>query len=83
MTPFKRHFTQVGKPAHISGSPTYASVLFFSGIGINHNKVVIQKCDIYGGLRLRNIYEQVLVLVEQGQVEGYISASTFSDLVHF
>lgn len=40
----------------MSGSPTYASVLFFSRIGINHNKVVIQKYDIYGGLRLRNIY---------------------------
>ncbi|MEH2301888.1 type II toxin-antitoxin system VapC family toxin [Nostoc sp.] len=26
--------------------------------------------------------EQVLVLVEQGQVEGYISASTFSDLYY-
>lgn len=26
--------------------------------------------------------EQVLVLVEQGQVEGYVSASTFSDLYY-
>lgn len=26
--------------------------------------------------------EQVLVLVEQGQLEGYISASTFSDLYY-
>ncbi len=26
--------------------------------------------------------EQVLLLVEQGQVEGYISASTFSDLYY-
>ncbi|MEH2376534.1 type II toxin-antitoxin system VapC family toxin [Nostoc sp.] len=29
-----------------------------------------------------NSSEQVLVLVEQGQVEGYISASTFSDLYY-
>ena len=28
------------------------------------------------------VSEQVLVLVEQGQVEGYISASTFSDLYY-
>ncbi|OUL18129.1 hypothetical protein BV378_37390 [Nostoc sp. RF31YmG] len=33
-TEFKRYFTQVGKPAHVSGSPTYASVSFFPGIGI-------------------------------------------------